>query len=141
MSLTLPATVLAAVRAHAGAAYPEECCGLLVGEAATAGARVTAVVPVANCGTAPGREFELAPGPLVRALAAERRGGPAVLGVYHSHPDAVASPSGRDSREAWPGWSDLIVAVSAGQAGEARSFRRPAAGAPLVEEPLELLPA
>ena len=141
MALVLEAGQWAAIREHALAAYPEECCGLLLGEAAARRERVAAVVPVTNRFAEPRRGFELAPDAVACALAQERRGGPEVVGVYHSHPDAAAAPSGRDEREAWPGWSYLIVPVTDGGCGEPRAFRRDAAGSPLVEEPVEVVQA
>jgi proteasome lid subunit RPN8/RPN11 len=140
VALVLTAGELAAIREHAQAAYPEECCGLLLGAAARR-EEVTAVVPVENRYAEPGRGFELTPNAVACALAQERRGGQAVVGVYHSHPDGAALPSRRDEREAWPGWSYLIMPVTDGGCGEARSFRRDAAEGPLVEEPVEVVEA
>ncbi|HET9767073.1 MAG TPA: M67 family metallopeptidase [Thermoanaerobaculia bacterium] len=140
MALVLTAGDLAAIRQHALAAYPEECCGLLLGEAAWR-KDVTKVLPVENHYAAPRRGFELAAGAVACALAQERRGGQAVVGVYHSHPDGAALPSRRDEREAWPGWSYLIVPVTDGGCGEPRAFRRDAAEGPLVEEPVEVVEA
>ena len=141
MALVLALGQWAAIREHALAAYPEECCGLLLGEAAPQREHVGAVVPVENRYAEPGRGFELAPDAVACALAQERRGGEAVVGVYHSHPDGSPLPSRRDEREAWPGWSYLIVPVTKGGCGEPRSFRREAAEGPLTEEPVDILEA
>ena len=141
MALVLAAGQWAAIREHALAAYPEECCGLLLGDAAAERERVASVVPVENRYAEPLRGFELPPDAVACALAQERRGGQAVVGVYHSHPDGAPVPSRRDEREAWPGWSYLIVPVADGGCGEPRSFRRDARGEALGEEPVEIVKA
>ncbi len=137
MGLRLPAAVLASVRRHADASYPEECCGLLLGESQGGEVGVTAAVPAANRAAERRHGFELDPAVLAAALRSRRRGGPAVLGIYHSHPDGTSRPSRRDAAAAWPGWSYLIVPVTVGRSGEPRSFRRDVDGAPLVEEAVE----
>lgn len=141
VALVLAAGQWAAIREHALAAYPEECCGLLLGEAAAERESVEAVVPVENRYAEPRRGFELPPDAVACALAQERRGGRDVVGVYHSHPDGAPLPSRRDEREAWPGWSYLIVSVARGDCGEPRAFRRDASGDALAEEPVEIVKA
>jgi proteasome lid subunit RPN8/RPN11 len=136
VALVLESGQWAAICDQALAAYPEECCGLLLGAAEPE--RVVSVVPVENRYAEPGRGFELAPDAVACALAQQRRGGPEVVGVYHSHPDGTAVPSARDVREAWPGWSYLIVPVLGGVCGKPHSFRRDAVGGPLAEEPVSV---
>lgn len=126
-TLRVPAVLLAAVRAHAEAAHPEECCGALLGpppRAADAPRQVVRVVPVANAAAgARGTRF-LIPAGAVRALEGEAAPeGLVVVGFYHSHPDGRPHPSRADLEAAWPWYSYLIVAVSAGGAGEVRSWR------------------
>ena len=53
---------LAAISKHAVEAYPQECCGLLLGTAAAGWARVTSIVPAENHHAEPRHGFELAPG-------------------------------------------------------------------------------
>ena len=141
VALVLAAGQWAAIREHALRAYPEECCGLLLGEAVPDRERVEAVVPVENRHAEPRRGFELPPDAVACALAQERRGGQGVVGVYHSHPDGVPVPSRRDEREAWPGWRSLIVPVAPGGCDEPRCFRRAVSGEPLAEEPVEIVEA
>jgi len=141
VALVLAAGQWMAIREHALAAYPEECCGLLLGDAAPDRERVETVVPVENRYAEPWRGFELPPDAVACALAQERRGGRDVVGVYHSHPDGAPQPSRRDEREAWPGWSYLIVPVAAGGCGEPRCFRRDTSGEALAEEPVEIVEA
>lgn len=138
MTLVVTAETLDAVRSHARATYPEECCGLLL-DAPDARGAAAAVLEAENRHSESRHGFELAPEPVAGALARERRGGQSVVGVYHSHPDAEARPSASDERDAWPGWSYLIVPVTVAGCGEPRSFRRPEPGAPLREEPVDVV--
>lgn len=138
--LRLAVSHLEALRREAAAAYPEECCGILLGEAAGEPASVAALLPAANVAAERRHGYCVDPAALLRAHRAARQGGPAVLGYYHSHPDAAAAPSARDRREALAEARYLIVAVRGGAAGEARCFRRDGAGE-LAEEPLRVEPA
>jgi proteasome lid subunit RPN8/RPN11 len=126
-TLRVPGELLAAVHAHARAAYPQECCGALMGPAPRdeeAPRQVARVVPVANAAAgARGARF-LIPAGTVRALDREAaRAGLAVVGFYHSHPDGRPHPSRVDAKAAWPWYSYLIVAVPANGAGDARAWR------------------
>ncbi len=111
---------MAEITAAAEAAYPEECCGLLIGSGSgppEPGYRVARVAVSEN--KAPDRRearFEVDPA-LRLTLQRRLRGGPdRVIGLFHSHPDGAAEPSPRDLDSAWePELVWLIVAVSAGK--------------------------
>ena len=133
VALLLDARVHRELLRHARAEGGRECCGLLLGATADA-RRVARAVPALNVALRPEREFLLAPEPLLHALRDEREGGPRVVGVYHSHPRGPTAPSPTDEREMWPRWSYVIVAPASDGALAARSFRRDAPGAPIVEE-------
>ena len=85
-----------------------ECCGLLLGEAG----RITRAVPAANVHAEPARHFEIDPAALIGAYRAERDGGPALLGFYHSHPNGHPRPSASDCEHA--GGDGRIWAIIAG---------------------------
>lgn len=89
-------TVIRAIEAAAAAAFPEECCGILLGD----GQLVVAALAAAN--VAPDRmaRFEIDPQALVDAHRAARAGGAPVAGYYHSHPRGPAAPSATDRAEA-----------------------------------------
>lgn len=104
--------------------YPEEACGILIGTPGNL-AQVVEVRPAANVWDGEdekNRRYLLDP----RAqLAAERDAasvGRAVIGFYHSHPDAAPVPSERDRAAAWPVYIYLIVNVTAGKAGDSRAW-------------------
>ncbi|MBM3539862.1 MAG: M67 family metallopeptidase [Alphaproteobacteria bacterium] len=97
----------------AEAAYPAECCGLLVGRTHPNGTiEVTRAHPSPNLGKQPNR-FEIDPRLWVDLSRALGRGPMKVVGLYHSHPDGPAQPSAIDLEAAWGEelvW--LIVGVS-----------------------------
>ncbi len=73
-----------------------EICGLLLGTAE----RVEAMTATRNVAQDPARHFEVDPAALFAALRATRRGGPAILGHYHSHPRGSPDPSMTDAAQA-----------------------------------------
>lgn len=92
MRLEISREVLAAIRAAAAAAHPEEACGLLFGsDDLIDGWRATR-----NVAKEREFEFEIDPASLFAALREERRGGPCLIGYWHSHPNGRASPSPTD---------------------------------------------
>jgi len=91
MTLRVTRDALESMRAQASARGAEECCGLLLGRDAVEDAR-----PARNVAADRYRHFEIDPQVLVDAHRAARRGGPAVIGYYHSHPAGPAIPSDVD---------------------------------------------
>ncbi len=114
----------------AEAAYPKECCGLLVGRDSDGdGLEVREIHPSANLAPGGHDRFEVDP-KLRLDLQRRLRGGPdRVIGLYHSHPDHPARPSRTDLKEAWePELVWLIVAVERGQAIHTTAHRLVADG-------------
>jgi proteasome lid subunit RPN8/RPN11 len=95
MKLRLPEHLRAQIMAQARAAYPGECCGLLLGHAREATSDVVALYPARNLEMRNDR-FEIAPEDHFAALKRARAEGLGVIGCYHSHPDGVARPSATD---------------------------------------------
>ena len=81
-------TTLQAIMAHAAAAYPAECCGLIIQKG-----RVEHYIPCKNITPVPTEQFELCPEDYV---AAEDRG--TIIAIVHSHPGdgATTQPSELD---------------------------------------------
>lgn len=122
--LSIAPEVLAAVEGRALAAFPGECCGLLVGrleEGETV--RVGWAEACVNQAADRRRAFTISPDALLAAYRAARERGQRVVGTYHSHPLGSAVPSDRDRASAWPGASYLIVALGEGGVRERRSWR------------------
>ena len=97
---------------------PREACGLLYGT----GDAITGWQAVENVAEDPERRFEIDPAALFAALRAERAGGPALVGYWHSHPSGDPRASATDAAmAAADGKLWLIVAgeaVALWRAGE-----------------------
>src|SRR5262245_48041737 len=93
--LHIPAHYDAAIRQAAAAAYPHECCGLLLGEG-EGDVTVTKVIPVPNVAEDPRRAFAIDPQMQFDLLRATRGQTQRIIGHYHSHPDGQAAPSVHD---------------------------------------------
>lgn len=112
------------LRAHGEEAYPNECCGALLGEHTHDGWRVVSLVRAINSAThSAHRRFEIAPTELVRIVRDARGCGLEVAGFYHSHPDHPAEPSPTDLAEAhWIGCVAVITEVARGKAADSNAF-------------------
>ncbi len=117
----LPRAVVGHIIDAAEAAYPDECCGLLVGRAEASGDRfVTRVAASPNVAEGDTRDSFLVDPRIQFDLMRELGDGPErIVGHYHSHPDHGATPSERDRRSVfYPDHVWVIVAVDGGRAGD-----------------------
>lgn len=131
------------------AAYPNECCGLLVGRREPApGSDDRTVVEVVALKNAwepsllgytdsqdepaqdqssgehsVGDRYWIDPADLLAVQRSARERGLEIIGVFHSHPDHAAVPSECDRTLAWPVYSYIIVSVMAGQVADLKSWR------------------
>lgn len=123
-SLILPRAVYNDLRAHGEQAYPEECCGALLGVRAGEGWSISAAVRAANASRESARRrYHIAPGELVAIVRDARRRNLEVAGFYHSHPDHPAQWSQTDLEEAhWIGCSYVITQVEGGEATATSAF-------------------
>lgn len=108
-----------AIRSHGELAYPEECCGFLLGTA-DSDAVVEGIYEVDNSQEENReRRFLMTPLDYLKAERLARDSGLDIVGTYHSHPDHPARPSETDLAEAtFPRFSYVIVSVKAGRADE-----------------------
>jgi proteasome lid subunit RPN8/RPN11 len=90
---------------------------------------IEAVVACVNVAADPARRFEIDPAALLSAHRAARRGGPAVVGHYHSHPSGDPTPSPRDAADAAADGSIWLIAGSIAGHVEVRGWRAVAQGA------------
>ncbi|MGQ9927045.1 MAG: M67 family metallopeptidase [Chloroflexaceae bacterium] len=144
-TLTLSPAAAAAIAAHAEATYPDECVGLLLGRLESAARLVLEAFPVENRWSGQVRldpnddptsrrdRFYLDPRDYLRADRAAMARGLEIVGCYHSHPDAPATPSERDrvGAQAVGGasFAFVIQAVRQGRAAELTSWLLVDAGA------------
>ncbi|NEO84646.1 MAG: M67 family metallopeptidase [Spirulina sp. SIO3F2] len=126
---------------HAELVYPEECCGLLLGQRDTMGnPQLEVVWPTHNTWDnvqqvdlaaiageertgARSRNFAIAPVDLLQAQRIARGQSWDILGIYHSHPDYPAQPSDFDRAIAWEQYLYLIVSVRDGQIERGRMWQ------------------
>jgi len=96
------------VVAHARRVAPEECCGVLIGNATA----IVEAIPTRNLSGNQNR-FLIDPQGHMEAVRRSRALGLEVVGFYHSHPHSAAVPSARDLDEAaYPELLMMIVSLS-----------------------------
>jgi len=123
MSLAISGAELEKIRGHARIAYPNECCGVLLGREVSGRKSVVEVRALENAqGESPRNRYLITPDVVLENDRYARQKGLETLGFYHSHPDHPPLPSEYDLENAWPWFSYLIVAVSQGSPGEAMSW-------------------
>jgi proteasome lid subunit RPN8/RPN11 len=135
--LILSPDQITAIKTQAEQAYPQECCGLLLGslkrENNTDIKAIAALYPIANTwgdpenpladGETSQRRFLIDPAAFKQGHDYAYRQGLGVVGTYHSHPNHAAVPSDFDRQHAFPwGFSCVIVSVHNGVAAEVCSW-------------------
>ncbi len=122
--LTITNSVLRELEAHLAAAYPNEGAGLLLGTAEAGGKRVAAILALENRwdGAEQYHRFLLTPQDMLRGEQEAGRRGLDVIGIFHSHPDHPAEPSGFDRDWALPWYSYIITTVEKTGAVRSRSW-------------------
>jgi proteasome lid subunit RPN8/RPN11 len=105
---------LARIIEHAKAAYPQECCGFLVGRTAEGIREVVSTHPALNANRErPHDRYQIDPKEYMALERSLSGTGLVIVGFYHSHPDNPPVPSSYDEEMAWPTsvLSYLIVSV------------------------------
>jgi proteasome lid subunit RPN8/RPN11 len=119
--LVLNAAQFSEIEREGSSAYPNECCGIMIGRDVSDGACTRRIVerlePMANVfdPEQQKRRFAVDPLALMRAEKSAAETGQLVLGFYHSHPDHPARPSEFDRVHAWPFYSYVIVSIEQGK--------------------------
>jgi proteasome lid subunit RPN8/RPN11 len=140
MVLKLYSHHLQAVQNHAERIYPEECCGLLLGQRRGDVKTLIEVLPTENSwddeaadafqaieGSAQlesskRSRFSIAPVVMLKAQKDARNRRLDIIGIFHSHPDHPAVPSEFDRAIAWQQYSYIIVSVQQGKACDLKSW-------------------
>jgi proteasome lid subunit RPN8/RPN11 len=142
MSLRLSPALLKEVEARAEAAFPEECCGFVIGPppddfdkpGRAVVATETRALPNGWEAGARTHRYQIDPKIYAKTEAELADRGLAVVGFYHSHPSVPAWPSPFDLERAWPCCSYWIVRVDEGKAKDSRSWMRSEDGRSFTEE-------
>lgn len=123
--LRLTDALLREMEAAAEDAYPNECCGFMLGALDAADRTLTEVMPAPNTSDSSEQyhRFIITPEQMLLAERYARQSGQEIIGFYHSHPDCPAVPSEYDRSHALPVYSYLIVSAVKGSAAEVRSWQ------------------
>ncbi|MBI4393978.1 MAG: M67 family metallopeptidase [Euryarchaeota archaeon] len=138
MTIVIPATLAAAIR-HAGEdAFPEECCGLLVGVDGEP-RMVKETLAMDNVFPGPrNNRYTIDPLKLAKADKDAEARGLQLIGFYHSHPDHPARPSSYDRDHAWPWYTFMITRVAGGVGSETTAWRLSSDRKVFNEEPIKV---
>ena len=137
--VAVPRATLRAIEVAAEAAWPRECCGLLVGVRAGGTVEITRAAPSPNRSPSPNVAFEIDPEVWLKLTRTLGDGPEAVVGLYHSHPGGPAEPSLRDIAAAWgPDLIWIISAVARGKLAKTAAFRLAEEGGKRHFEPVGL---
>ena len=122
--------------ADAKAAYPNECCGVLLGkDKKVATARLMENI---NKDRANDR-YEVNPKELLKIEKEASAGRLEVIGFYHSHPDHPDRPSAFDRERGWPFYSYVIISVHNGKDVSVRSWTFEDEKEPFREEGMKIV--
>ena len=105
---------------HATEAYPEECCGVMLGKRSHGSKLVTRALELDN--SFPGarnKHYAIRPEDMLKADRLARREGLELVGIYHSHPDCDAYFSQTDLRNSCPWFSFVVISVRHGKVDHA----------------------
>lgn len=125
MMLKIPRKEYEAIRLHGQETYPQECCGVLLGQVGDDGVRnVTSIARAGNTRTdSAHNRYNIDPKELIRIQREGRERGEDIIGFYHSHPDHPAQWSPTDLAEAhWFGCSYVITSIERGKAVLTNAF-------------------
>lgn len=108
---------------HAQAAFPNECCGAMLGTIDGQTKTVTVALVLDNVSSGSQRaHYELRPEDLLRADREARERKLDLIGIYHSHPDCDAYFSETDLKNSCPWYSFVILSVYGGVFNHANSW-------------------
>jgi proteasome lid subunit RPN8/RPN11 len=124
-----------AIQAHGSEGYPDEICGLMLGNDHV----VTDVRRARNIIVERSRDrYEIDPLDQIRIQREADAIGLDVIGYYHSHPDHPAQASRFDTERAWAGYVYVIVSIEKGKPVDANAFVADTDGGPFHSESLEI---
>jgi proteasome lid subunit RPN8/RPN11 len=139
-TLVLSAEIASQIEQEGVAAYPNECCGILIGRDVGDARIVEKLVPMKNVFDSAEQYHRFSIDPLQLAAADESAAskGRAVLGFYHSHPDHPARPSEYDRTHVppWAFYSHVIVAIHKAKPVDMTCWRMNEETEQFVEQPI-----
>lgn len=138
--LKISSELLHSLQAHGEAAYPNEGAGLLLGSANDNSKTVADIFPLANHWEAEEQyhRYLITPQDMLKGEQEAARRGLDVIGIFHSHPDHPAEPSGMDRDWALPWYSYIITTIAQRRATVSRSWLLREDRSAFEEEPLNI---
>ena len=109
------------MKAHLAGSYPQEGCGILVGDDTGSIEEVFSAVNRSAKERSAGH-YEIDPLMLYELEKKSEEKGYRILGFYHSHPDCPAKMSSEDSEYMIPHMLYVIASVHNGKCGEIRGY-------------------
>ncbi len=124
------------IKSHGESTYPEECCGIILGNIDGDRKTVVEIIPTQNAwnsetaGEFPGenitysrrRRYTIAAREMFQVEKTARERNLNIIGIFHSHPDYPATPSEFDRNCAWQEYSYIIISVQKGEARDISSW-------------------
>jgi proteasome lid subunit RPN8/RPN11 len=112
------------IQAYGEEAYPDECCGFLLGNVRNGSKDVLATMPAFNSQTADEKyhRFLITSEAYLQCEKFAKERGLDIVGFYHSHPNAEARPSAYDVEHGWPWYSYVIISVKNNKAADVTSW-------------------
>ena len=134
--IKLNAMQLHKIFSHAESTYPEECCGVILGELGDRQKIVVEIIPTQNAWNpetagdfdeddieySRKRRYTIAPREMLKLQKTARERNLNIIGIFHSHPDYPAIPSEFDREYAWQEYSYIITSVEKGKANDINSW-------------------
>ena len=140
--LKLSRQIEAAIQKAGADAYPNECCGILLGGEEGGDHVVKSLRPIENARESDEQyhRFLITAEEMMQAELEARKLGLEIVGFYHSHPDHPARPSDYDRAHALPFYSYIILRVAEGKPEQMTSWRLRPSREFFDNEPLDVEP-
>ena len=139
------------IEQHGAEAYPNECCGFLLGREENGCRVIYEVAPIQNAWqSSEHNPYEVRPEDSTRNRSLidpkdylkidqeARQKGLDIISFYHSHPDHPARPSEFDRKHAFPFFIYVILAVEKGIPGEMTAWLLSQDGTRFLSEELSI---
>lgn len=102
-AIYIPSSVEKEMSKHMFLSLPQEACGVMLGETAAGGIRISRFQPIRNVAPDPLHHFTLDDAEWIRCVFSE----PKLIGIFHSHPQTRPVPSVEDM-QALPAFAGLL---------------------------------
>ena len=123
MAVVIPDNEIKRIRAHGEETYPEECCGVLIGELNNHNIITETRKAINTNAGSKNTRYNIDPRYFVQLDNELEEKGLEIKGIYHSHPDHPSKPSQFDLDHAWPNFSYIVLSVVNGKAYVLTSWR------------------